>query len=314
MEPCRGAPRRIATVISFLLAWLGVAAVAHASPCTSRCLQAGDYNLTLSTAQSIRQYKVHVPASYDGNTAVALTLDLHGHGYTSDDQMSRSGQRQESDRLGFIVVWPQGVGNGWNGEGCCGVAFDLHIDDVGFLRSVIAQIAGRANIDPQKVYVTGWSNGGGMAQRMACEAADVIRAIASVSHPLNTNTCHPARALSVLAFHGTADTTIPYDGRGEVLPREVLGVPLGWQGARQSLAAWKTILGCTDALTGTQLNGSSRDETYRGCPFGAMAGLVSVADGEHDLYHAGTLAQLGVSGDPGHIDIAPYIWSHIFRP
>lgn len=314
MKACCRAARRIAVFVALVLSSLSVATTAGAAPCTSQCLQAGDYNLSLTTPQSVRQYKVHVPASYDGRTAVALTLDLHGYGFTSDDQMKRSGQRQESDRLGFIVVWPQGVANGWNGEGCCGVAFDLRIDDVGFLRTVIAQIAGRANIDPQKVYVTGWSNGGGIAQRMACEAADVITAIASVSHPLNTNRCRPTRALSVLAFHGTADTTVPYDGRGEVLPREVLGVPLGWQGARQSLAAWKAILGCTDTLTGTQLNGSSRDETYLSCSSGATAGLVSIADGEHDLYHVGTLAQLGVSGDPGHINIAPYIWSHIFRP
>ena len=310
----RRAARYFAAVTVFVLAAGGAATVAEAAPCSSQCLQAGDYNLTLTTEQGVRQYKVHVPAAYDGRAAVALTLDLHGHGYTSDDQMNRSGQRQEADRLGFIVVWPQGIGYGWNGEGCCGVAFDLNVDDVGFLRNVISQMMVRANIDPEKVYVTGWSNGGGMAQRMGCEASDVVRAIAPVSHPLNTNTCRPARPLSVLAFHGTADTTVPYDGRGDVLPRQVLGIPLGWQGARQSLAAWKSTLGCTAELTGRQLNGASRDETYLTCSSGTTAGLVTVANGEHDLYHPSTLMQIGLGGDPGHIDVAPYIWNHVFRP
>ena len=306
--------RGLTILVTLIMASLTLATTASASTCTSQCLQAGDYDVSLPLGQALRQYKVHVPASYDGRTPVALTLDLHGYGFTSDDQMNRSGQRRESDRLGFIVVWPQGLSNGWNGEGCCGLSVDLHVDDVGFLRSVIAQVSARANIDANKVYVTGWSNGGGMAQRMACEAADVVRAIASVSHPLNTNTCQPARAVSVLAFHGTADALVPYDGRGDVLPREVLGAPLGWQGARQSLAAWKVILGCAASLDATQLNGASRDETYTRCSSGSTAGLVTIADGEHDLYHVGTLAQLGLRSDPGHLDIAPYIWSHIFRP
>lgn len=193
--------------------------------------------------------------------------------------MKRSGQLEQSDHLGFIVAWPQGIANSWNGEGCCTTAYDVKIDDVGFLRAVIATISGNAAIDVAKVYVTGWSNGAGMAQRMACEAADVVRDIAPVAHPLNTSDYSPARAVNVLAFHGTADTTIPYDGGGTVIPREVLGVPLGWQGARQSLAAWKSILRCTDTLTGTQLTGVSSNETYAVCADGFKNGLVTVADG-----------------------------------
>jgi len=220
--------------------------------------------------------------------------------------MKRSGQREQSDRLGFIVAWPQGIANSWNGQGCCTVAYDLKIDDVGFLRAVIGEVSARTNIDAAKVYVTGWSNGGGLSQRMACEAADLVAAIAPVAHPVNSQDCHPSRPVSVLAFHGTADETIPYEGGGTVLPREVLGVPLGWQGARASLAAWKGIAGCSSSLTGTQLAGASRDESYRSCVGGASVGLVTVADGKHDLYTD--------TGLPGRVDVAAYIWDHVFRP
>lgn len=290
---------------------VGAASAAQAAPCRTNCIAPGDYDLSINWAGYLRLYKVHVPSSYSGQASVPLVLDLHGHALTNDDQRNRSGQLEQSDRLGFIVAWPQGIANSWNGQGCCTVAYDLQIDDVGFLRNLILALQARANIDARKVYVTGWSNGGGMAQRMACEAADLVTAIAPVAHPLNSNSCRPTRPVGVLAFHGTADTTIPYDGGGDVLPREVLGVPLGWQGARQSLAAWKAILGCSADLGATQLAGASRDETYRHCASGSSTGLVTVANGEHDLYTRNALA---ADGDPGHVDVAAYIWTHIFRP
>ena len=297
--------RRVALVFAGLLG-AGLSVPTQAAPCTVNCLAPGDYEFTMTWDGYSREYLVHVPASYSGSKPVALTLDLHGHLLTNDDQRGRSGQLAMSDRLGFIAVWPQGIATSWNGNNCCTTAYNLQIDDVGFLRQVISTIKARANIHEDRVYVTGYSNGGGMTQRMGCQAADVVRAIAPVAHPLNTDNCHPARPISVLHFHGTADTIIPYDGGGEVLPKVVLGVPLGWQGARQSLAAWKRILGCSSTLTATQLAGASRDETYRQCAQGNSTGLVTVADGEHDLYTD--------TGLPGHVNVAEYIWTHVFRP
>jgi len=289
-----------------LLALLVVAPAARAEPCRTNCLAPGDYDLQISVGGRPRSYRVHVPQRYSGQSQVALVLDVHGHAQTNDQQMRLSGQREWSDRLGFVVAWPQGIANSWNGQGCCTVAYDLRIDDVGFLRALIGELKARTNVDPTKVYVTGWSNGGGLTQRMACEAADIVTAVAPVAHPVNSQDCRPSRPVSVLHFHGTADEVIPYDGGATVLPREVLGVPLGWQGARQSIAAWKGIGGCTSALSATQLAGASRDETYRACANGTSVGLVTVADGKHDLYTA--------DGKPGHIDVATYIWTHLFRP
>jgi len=289
-----------------LLALFVLNPAAEAAPCTTSCLAPGDHDLQINSGGYLRLYRVHVPQRYSGQAPVALVIDIHGHALTNDDQMKRSGQREQSDRLGFIVAWPQGIANSWNGQGCCTVAYDLKIDDVGFLRAVIGEVSARTNINAAKVYVTGWSNGGGLSQRMACEAADLVAAIAPVAHPVNSQDCRPSRPVSVLAFHGTADETIPYEGGGTVLPREVLGVPLGWQGARASLAEWKTILGCSSTLTATQLAGASRDEHYRSCLNGITNGLVTIADGKHDLYTP--------DGKSGHIDVAAYIWSHVFRP
>lgn len=308
---------RLATIICATIG-IALAAPANAAPCQSNCLTPGDHDFSMQQGLILRTFRVHVPATYTGARPVALTLDIHGHAKDSADQQTRSGQQQQSEKLGFIVVWPQGVANSWNGNGCCTVAYDTNIDDVGFLRAVIAQVKAQANIDPEKVYATGWSNGGGMAERLGCEAADVVRAIASIAHPLNRNDCHPSRPVSVLDFHGTADTIIPYGGGntlpGVVLPRETLGVPLGWQSAIDSLAAWKVAAGCSAELKATQLAGASRDQTYVDCPGGVTVGLVSVANGNHDLYTRDDNAVSFGVPSASFVPVAAYIWSNVFRP
>jgi polyhydroxybutyrate depolymerase len=259
-----------------------------------------------------RVYKVHVPTSYTGNGPVALLLDIHGGLNFSDMQRSISGQLAQSDKRGFIAVWPQGIDGSWNANGCCMLAYHLGVDDVGFLKAVIATLKERANINKNKVYVTGLSNGGGMSHRMACEAADVVMAAAPMSNPLQTDQCHPSRPVTVVAFAGTADLQVPYDGGPLVYPTVTIGVPLGWQGARQSLAAWKLINGCSSVLTQTQLAEGSRDETYLSCSGGVKTGLVSIADGAHDLYNGDALHQIMFVHPNYAVDVSDYVWEHVF--
>ena len=308
---------RLTRVFQAALAFIMVVAfggVAHAAPCATNCLKAGDFTIVSTASGLPRSYLVHVPKSYTGTAAVPLLLDIHGFSSNAADERKYSGQLQQSDQRGFIAIWPQGVALSWNAYGCCFVGDAARIDDVGFLRSVIAAVKRRANIDDSRVFVTGISNGGGMAQRMACEAADVVRAVASVSFPLNTDGCHPAKPIGVTEIAGTADKTIAYDGSASSippLPNDTLGIPLGVQGARQSLAAWKALDGCSDALTRTQLPAGSRHEVYRDCKGGVKAGLVTIADGPHVLYSG--YVGLGYDGSyTAPIDVADYIWSHVF--
>jgi polyhydroxybutyrate depolymerase len=295
------------------------ASPASAAPCSGICFVPGDYSITTLHKGLLRNYLVHVPASYTGQQAVPLLLDFHGFSKDASNERQYSGQLAESDRRGFIVVWPNGVALSWNAYGCCFVGDALNVDDVSFNRAVITAMKGRANIDADRVYVTGISNGGGMAQRMACEAADLVRASVSVSYPLNRPSCSPARPISMWEIAGTADTTIGYYGSTPplpILPNDLAGVPLGVQGARESLAAWKTILGCSAELYQEQLpDGShyagSRFEEYRSCNGGVRTGLVTIANGEHVLYNG--YDELGSDPDKAPIDVAPYIWDHFFN-
>ena len=310
---------RIAMLVAAVFALSAWATPANAAPCATNCLTPGDYTIVTLHGGLPRSYVVHVPASYDGSREVPLLLDFHGFSKDAWNERRYSGQLAESDRRGFIAVWPNGVGLAWNAYGCCFLADAVGLNDVAFLKSVIAAMKLRANIDATRVFVTGISNGGGMAQRMACEAADVVRAAVSVAYPLNRESCTPARPISVFAIHGTADGTINYYGNPSPLPilgTHPAGIPLGVQGARESLAAWKRILGCSDNLyreqlpAGTRYEGSRREE-YRSCAGGVRTGLVTIANGEHVLYNG--YDEFGSDPDKAPIDIAPYIWDNFFN-
>ncbi|MDV7396997.1 hypothetical protein RZS08_36700, partial [Arthrospira platensis SPKY1] len=76
------------------------------------------------------------------------------------------------------------------------------------------------NIDLNRVYATGFSNGGFMSYRLACEASDRIAAIAPVAGTMPiaiANNCQPTRSVPILHIHGTADFIVPYAGNSSFL-------------------------------------------------------------------------------------------------
>jgi polyhydroxybutyrate depolymerase len=180
-------------------------------------LSPGDHQRSLDFDRRSRTYLVHVPPSYDGSQPAAVVLILHGGGTNAKTMVRFCGLNGTADRGGFLAVYPSGTGRNpnwltWNGGSCCGDAMRQNIDDVGFIRALLDDLAGEAEIDVNRVYATGMSNGGMMAYRLACELSDRFAAIASVSGPMTVDTCRPTRPVSILHFHGTADEFAPYNG------------------------------------------------------------------------------------------------------
>lgn len=167
-----------------------------------------------------RQYMIYVPASYSASQAVPLVFTLHGLG----DNMANFSQinmNGVADTANFIVVVPQAIVDNvytnsscWNsGAGEFGFYPNTNIDDVGFLSSLIDTVSAHYTINPHKVFSCGFSMGGFMSERLACELNIRIAAIASVSGTIGSGiTCNPGRAVSVAHFHGTADQTVAYTG------------------------------------------------------------------------------------------------------
>ncbi|MFT3663424.1 alpha/beta hydrolase family esterase [Piscinibacter sp.] len=217
-----GTGSRIHTIGAALLALAAAAAMGAVPPAdaTAPITQAGDYRYTVRHGGLARKYRVHVPPGVDLSKPLPLLVSMHGGGGNMEYQASeeRYGQISKSDRTGFVVVFPNGVGAlgdelaTWNAGRCCGQAKEKNIDDVGFIRLVVSNLKRQLKIDPERVYATGMSNGGMMAHRLACEAPDVFRAVAAVAGTDNTVACSPQRPVSVLQIHARDDDHVPFDG------------------------------------------------------------------------------------------------------
>jgi polyhydroxybutyrate depolymerase len=173
----------------------------------------GDHELTLEHDGVMRELKLHIPPGHDGTQRIPLLFNLHPWTFDANYQIAASAMRSKADAEGFVVVHPQGIGKSWNGGPvCCSPANQDGVDDVGFVRAMIEMLTDTACIDTTRVYATGYSNGGYLSYRLACEASDVIAAIGPVSAALGIEpeNCTPQRAVPTLAIHGTEDTLIDY--------------------------------------------------------------------------------------------------------
>ena len=186
----------------------------------------GDTRHVLQHGGRERTYVLHAPAGAAGKKNLPLVLSLHGGGGNAFLNAQQTGFNAEADRSGFIVVHPNGTGESrpllnsmgrgfmftWNAGSCCGYAKDNKIDDVGFLRAVIADVRRKHSIDPKRIYATGLSNGAMMSYRMACEASDLIAAVGIVAGAQTVAACKPTQPVSVIHIHGTADQNVPLLG------------------------------------------------------------------------------------------------------
>ena len=218
-----------------------------------------------------RTFRVHVPPGYDPSTPTPLVVNFHGVNCTSSQQVLISQMPQKADAAGFIVVHPDGVGKSWNGGTCCGQALSENVDDVAFARALLDDVEAKLCIDPRRVFVTGISNGGYMTNRLGCELADRVAAIAPVAGGTLVSPCDPARPMPVLYFHGTADAIVPYEG----------GYLGGLPSAAKTFGDWAARNGCTDAPVTTFTNGDVHCETYQTCAAGVEVTLCTIDGGGH---------------------------------
>jgi polyhydroxybutyrate depolymerase len=256
-------------------------------------LAPGDHTYDMEYDGNSRTFLLHVPQKYTGRTPVALVFDLHGSSGTGPGQLAASGFEQVSEEYGFLVVAPTGYMNFWNGDIEWGTAFEMMIDDVGYLKAVVDRVAELANIDRGKVFSTGLSNGAAMSNTLGCQAADTFAGSAPVADPLDVGlpTCMPAQPISVLGFHGYDDEPVPYEGgrgSGPMLPTPFASIP-------DTLVAWSKLMQCTGTPELISFEGRSKCEIYRDCGGDAQVGYCSL-EGGHNLYSQNVM------------NIADYAW------
>lgn len=225
-----------------------------------------------------RTYWIFAPASLDRSKPAPLVLWLHGTGETVPGMdWSSSGLGPLAQQRGFIVVFPQAYGYArqWNAGVCCGDASVEGVDDVAFVARIIDAVASEHPIDPDRVYVGGFSMGGTMSNRLACDLADRFAAIATLPGTFYATSCRPSRPVSVIALHGTADTKMPfYGGKGPTSPN-----PDQVQPAVESvIEGWRARFACA---TPTVEHSPSVTKTSATCRGGADVVLYKVDGGDH---------------------------------
>ncbi|HVC98315.1 MAG TPA: PHB depolymerase family esterase [Pirellulales bacterium] len=255
----------------------------HADP-----LQPGDYNRTVTVGELNRSYLVHVPPGYDGSKPTPVVLAFHGGGVNAEQLVAFCGLNEKSDEAGFIAVYPSGTGRvphalTWNAGNCCGYAMQNNVDDVGFTRALLDDLAQAAAVDARRVFATGMSNGGMICYRLASELSDRIAAVAAVGGPMGTETCSPKRPVSVIHFHGTLDLFAPFHGgKGE---RSASGT--SFLSVEHTIGAWVTANGCPETPTVAQEPNKSGDgmtverRTYGPGNGGAEVVLIAIEGGGH---------------------------------
>ncbi|PID52582.1 MAG: hydrolase [Candidatus Moraniibacteriota bacterium] len=191
----------------------------------------GDYRETIVHDGLQRTYLIHIPKNYNENTTYPLLLSFHGGGGTAENQAKR-GFSKKADTLAsqhkksFIVVYPQGINNQWN-HGRNVATTHENIDDVGFVRTLIAHVQNTLPIDKKNIFANGMSSGGFFSYRLGCEMSDTFAGIAPVVSAMPKsllNSCN-ANSVSLIAIQGTEDPIVPING-GDV-KHKTLGIGKG---------------------------------------------------------------------------------------
>ena len=166
---------------------------------------------------------VRLPASYTGQHPIPMLLMLHAYLETPAEFETFMGVTATANANGIATVHPIGLPDvfgvpHWNATTACCAWFAAGNDDSGYLRTLIDEVKLNVNIAPNRVHVTGYSNGGYMAYRMACDHADVIASIVSVGAATwyDPNLCTPSTPLHILHIHGDQDIWVKYVGGLEV--------------------------------------------------------------------------------------------------
>jgi polyhydroxybutyrate depolymerase len=237
-------------------------------------LPGGDLSGAMLAGGVSRAYLVHVPSGLE--RPAGLVLNLHGAGMTGPEQAAATNYNAIADQYGFVVAYPDGIDLSWADGRGASTPDRQGVDDVGFLVSLIDRLAHDYGVDRGKVFVTGMSAGAFMAQRLACERADVVAAIAPVAGTLGVaRPCAPSQPVSVFEVHGTADSVVPFNG----------GTMLGRGGYSDIVAApamaqrWRELDGCPAPVE--DVVGAVHRYTASGCANGTEVTFVQVDGGGH---------------------------------
>lgn len=269
--------------------------------CHTPLHKTGDETLSIQSSGLTRSFIVHLAPSY-GTLPQALVFNYHGYQNTALRTSQRTNMSAEADKTGFILVFPQGVDNppSWNaGIGVYGPTGDAN--DVQFTRDLISYFEHNYCVDTHRIYVTGYSLGGGMAYRVACTLSNQIAALATVAGAFYRipGGCNASRPFPILEIHGQADQFAPYNGNTTVGMASVQTYLNFWIAHDQCRSNYKVIFQKSDVIA----------LEWSQCAHGAVIQHYRISDGGH--VWPGSNPTLGIGYNSHTIDASTVIWNFL---
>jgi polyhydroxybutyrate depolymerase len=251
-----------------------------------------------------RSYLLHVPRNYDPSKPTPLVISLHGAGGWPAQQMRVSEWNALADRERIIVAYPSGLSGAgpriWNVRPGDGLTRDVR-----FIADLIDHLQATYNIDRNRIYANGLSNGAGMSFVLSCTLSDRIAAVGAVAaaQTLPWRWCTDDRPVPMIAFHGTADPVTPYNGGVTwISTRSFPSVPV-W------IANWARRNRCSaDPIEQNVTSDVSRRE-YANCANNADVVLYIVKEGGHSWPGGGPLPEFLVGRTTQTVNATNEMWA-----
>jgi polyhydroxybutyrate depolymerase len=241
-------------------------------------------------AVSHRPYNFYVPSGYDANKPTPLLILLHGYSAWGELQDFYLNVKKVAEDQTFLYAYPDGTLDAtgihfWNATDACCNFYGSDVDDVAYIDAIIEDVAAHYNLDRDRVFLFGHSNGGFMSHRFACDRSEKIAAFAALAGDdwLDWSKCNPTTPVSVLQIHGDADALIHYTG-GTAFPGAG-----AYPSAMGSVAGWAHFNSCPGALgdRGTldldafTAGNETEMQSYPECGNGAEVSLWTIHGGGH---------------------------------
>lgn len=268
-----------------------IIAIIFSLPLLSGCLK----NREVFTHDDLkRTYILHLPSNFSSDNTYPLVLVFHGGGGNAENIADTTNFSQKADEEDFIVVYPDGTGKlkqrllTWNAGFCCGYALENDIDDVDYIKSLITHLQTQYPINESMIYATGLSNGGIMTYRLGAELSTIFAAIAPVAAQIGGQPSveeelwcipEPTNPVSVLAFHGTNDRRVPYDGGR---PSDNDTAVYSWMSTNESIQFWVDQNQC-NSFPKRNISSSKNIiiDTYLGGKNNTEVQIVTIVNGTH---------------------------------
>ncbi len=252
-----------------------------------------DERIALQYQGAARDYVLHVPP-HAGDGPLPLVIALHGAGGDAPSFAGETHFAAAADKLGMLVAFPDGSEGGdpprrtFNAQICCGSAVTRQVDDVGFVGSVIEDVARRYPVDRARVYATGMSNGAMLAYQLAAMHPEWFAAVAPVSAAIGGMTRDgrtyiipmPKLPVPVMIIHGRKDAYVPYQGGSST----ALKFPNIWKmSVDDALTFWAASDGCAGPPAVALFAGKNlKRVAYAGCKDGSEVVLWEILGGDHN--------------------------------